>query len=374
MATYKIDRASNVQYSGKFKFDYRIDIGPPPGGGGLFQKVTAGAYPAFVLKSVEFSLFVGDQLGTDTKATPDGHPWEERGGVETFGNFLDGGKSSFKIPITFKITTKAGVLSDRGVNGEYTETVILYTEPYTSNGRPDKTLSGSIEGEFFVGLGTNEFVDIDEYYPSENYFIGSPVCPDNEDEYWRNKELTKDTIRQWPKYTSLNWYEVVDPLSKSYAGIKLKFTNPKGQVTTFSKSFELQDPSQLIIDLENSKFINAWTTVSANSGYVSISSNIPVDDGDPDFVSLPYSQCNSQNFSLFPFPNAKRSDDPKCTATIKLDSDPPRKVTFESKILDWNNTHTDPLTAYVIGFNSDGKNKKRFRNSKRDIALPTWDP
>jgi PKD repeat protein len=371
MATYKIDRSSSLQYAGKFKFDYQINIGPI-GSGGLVQKVSAGAFPEFKLLGVTCSLFIGDRLGTDTGATPKGHPWADRGGAEIFGNFLGGGV--LKIPVTFEIQSPGEIIANDGRSKTYIETVVLYTEPYDPNieSRPDRTFSGSIEGEFFVGLGTNEFVDIDEYYPSENYFIGSPVCPDNNDEYWRNKELTKDTIRQWPKYTSLNWYETIDPKSKGYVGLKIKFTNPKGQITTFSKNFVVPNPSQLEINDLNRKFINAWTTTSSNSGYVSISSNVPVDDGDPDFVKLIHSQCNSQNYSLSPFPNAQRFNDPKCTATIDLGSDSPRKVTFESKILDWNSTHTDPLTGYVIGFNSDGKNKKRFRNSKRDIALPTY--
>jgi PKD repeat protein len=378
MATYKIDRSSNLQYTGKFKFDYQVNIVSgdliSSRGTGVRQSVSAGAYPVFKLKSVSCSLYVGEKPSTSTgpEAKPENHPWPDQGGLYNFGNFIDGGRYVLKIPVTFFIQSPGSLIANDIVYKEYSETIILYTEPYDPNVKPDKTLSGSIEGEFFVGLGTNEFVDIDEYYPSENYFIGSPVCPDNEDEYWKNKELTKDTVRQWPKYTSLNWYEAIDPKSKSYVGLKLKFTNPKGQVTTFSKSFEIPAPSQLDIEIEDEKFINAWTTTSSNSGYVSISSNVPVDAGDPDFVRKDHAQADTQNYYLQPFPGATRTDDPKCTARISLKSDAPRKVTFESKILDWNSVHTDPLTAYVIGFNSDGKNKKIFRNSKRAVALPTY--
>ena len=146
MATYKIDRASSLQYSGKFKFDYRIDIGPPPGGGGLFQLVTAGAYAEFILKSVKCSMLVGDNSELSLESKYQSFPW---GGFTVFGNFVDG--NTLKIPITFAFETKAGVLSDQGVTGRYKETIVLYTEPFSGT-RPDKTLSGSIEENFLLDL------------------------------------------------------------------------------------------------------------------------------------------------------------------------------------------------------------------------------
>jgi PKD repeat protein len=378
MATYKIDRSSSLQSTGKFKFDYQINvIGDDlfAGFSNIYNTISAGAFPKFTLKGTTFSLYVGDTppntVGGDAK--PEGHPWADRGGFYGFGNFLDSGRKLLKIPITFQIQCEGAILLPNGsADKDYYETIILYTEPYDFINKPNKSASGSIEGEFFVGLGTNEFVDIDEYYPSENYFIGSPVCPDNEDEFWKNKDLTQETVRQWPKYTSLNWYESVDPKTKSYVGIKIKFTNPKGQLTTYTKTFLIQNPLLLDIESQDKKFINAWTTVSSNSGYISISSNIPVDSGDQDFVKKEHSQCDTQNYNLTAFPGASASDNPKCTATIDLESDPPRKVTFESKTFDWNNTHTDPLTAYIVGFNSDGKNRKKFRNTNRLIPLPTY--
>ena len=369
MATYKIDRSSSLQTTGKFKFDYQVNIVPI--GGNIFQSVSAGGFPELTLNSVECSLYVGDAQDQINFKNLKRFPW---GGNYIFGNFIDGGRSLLKIPITFFIKSPGAIIAN-GVTykGGYYETIILYTEPYDINIKPDKVFSGSVEGEFFVGLNTNEFVEIDEYYPSENYFIGSPVCPDNEDEYWKNKELTKETVRQWPKYTSLNWYEAVDPTSKAYVGIRLKFTNPKGQVTEFSKSFVIPAPSELDILTMDKKFINAWTTISSNSGYVSISSNIPVDSTDIDKAESFYSIVDSQNYSLKAYPGATRlTSSPKCTARIELFADAPRKVSFESKILDWEDVHSDLLTAYVIGFNSDGKNKKIFRNSKRAVALPTY--
>ena len=378
MATYKIDRSSSLQKTGKFKFDYQIVITGGDLNAGttnLYNNITAGAVPEFILNSVTCSMYIGQPkpITAGGDATPGGHPWTDRGGLYGFGNFLDPRDSTVKIPITF-VYQSPGELIANGVRykGGYFETINFYSEPYDKVNKPDKILSGSVEGEFFVGLGTNEFVDIDEYYPSENYFIGSSVCPDNEDEYWKNKDLTKETVRQWPKYTSLNWYEAVDPTKKSFVGVKIKFTNPKGQISTFTKYFEIPNPINLDILAQDKKFINAWTTLSSNSGYVSISSNIPVDAGDPDFVQKAHSQCDTQNYSLSPFPNAIITDTPKCTATINLASDAPRKVTFESQILDWNNTHTDPLVGYVIGFNSDGKLRKKFRNSNRLIPLPTY--
>ena len=326
MSTYKIDRSNSLQYTGKFKFDYQVNIVPgdliSSRGTGIYQGISAGAYPAFTLKSVSCSIYVGEKPSTSVGpgATPGNHPWPDQGGLYNFGNFIDGGRHVLKIPVTFFIQSPGALIADDVFYKSYSETIILYTEPYDPDIKPNKTLGGSIEGEFFVGLGTNEFVDIDEYYPSENYFIGSPVCPDNDDEYWKNKELDKDTIRQWPKYTSLNWYEAIDPQSKSYVGLKIKFTNPKGQLTTFTKVFEIPNPSQLDIEIEDRKFINAWTTTSSNSGYVSISSNVPVDAGDPDFVRKDHAQTDTQNYYLQPFPGATRTDDPKCTAKISLNS------------------------------------------------------
>ena len=154
MATYKIDRASSIQYSGKFKFDYQVNIVPL--NGALVQKVSAGAFARFELKSVKCGLYVGDPITTDGYNSLERFPWS---GILVLGNFIDGGKKVLKIPITFKIQSFGKLIANDVTYGEYTETVILYTEPYDPNIRPDKTLSGSIEGEFFVGLGTNEFVD-----------------------------------------------------------------------------------------------------------------------------------------------------------------------------------------------------------------------
>ena len=106
----------------------------------------------------------------------------------------------------------------------------------------DKTTSGTVEGYVFYGAVMNEFVDIQEYYPSKDYFINSPVCPDNQNQYWYQEDLNEKTIRHWPKYTTLNWFETPDRTKKSRMGIYLKVTASNNKETI--KSFGVTEICQ----------------------------------------------------------------------------------------------------------------------------------
>ncbi len=148
MATYKIDRASSLQTTGKFKFDYQVVIAGGDLNAGttnLYNNVSAGAFPSFILKSVTCSLYVGEipPITKGGNSTPGGHPWEDRGGFFGFGNFLDPRDSTVKIPITFSYQSP-GELIANGVRykGGFSETIIFYTEPYDRVNKPDKILSG----------------------------------------------------------------------------------------------------------------------------------------------------------------------------------------------------------------------------------------
>jgi hypothetical protein len=210
MATYRIDRARGMTFSGKFKFDFQVTIGNEEaikGGVVIGQsKLQAGAYVRFNYGADAFQAecFVGRFSEFPTGSSLFGHPWPENGGTYSFGNFYGVGKVT--IPLTVRIK------ADQGIS--ITQVFTIDVIDFDIASKQVFNYSGSVEGEFFYGMTMDEYVDIDEYYPSENYFIKSSVCPDNENEYWKLKDPNEITIRQWPKYTTLRWYELPNPKYK----------------------------------------------------------------------------------------------------------------------------------------------------------------
>jgi hypothetical protein len=199
MATYRVDRARGLTFNGKFKFDFQVTISNAQAVKGNIKiaesKLQAGAYVSFNYGSDAFQCecFVGRYSEFPTGSSLFGHPWPEEGGTYSFGNFY--GDRKVTIPLTVRVK------ADQGISEALVFIIDVVNFDIASN--QIFNYSGSIEGEFFYGLTMDEYVDIDEYYPSENYFITSPVCPDNENEYWKLSDPNENTIRQWPKYTTL---------------------------------------------------------------------------------------------------------------------------------------------------------------------------
>jgi len=354
MSTYRINDPRNISFIGKFKFDYVV------------QLVNFGLKGSKVWDDANYitGAFVQFQRGEEFNAQciianvqPD-HPTNVGSSFFTHPYGGDGGFGGIVDPITFKREIKFQFFIKSGQSVPLRGHFVLETpSPPTDADLRDmddfgivtkyvRNVSGTIEGYVYENSPHNEFVDIEEYYPSENYFQISPVCPDNENEYWRNLPLDSKTVRQFPRYTSLNWYEMPDPTRKGTAGVVITHTSSKG-TSNFRR--DTKTNSALFTAYEYTKRLNAWSTAASNSGYIVISSNLS-DDSYSKSVSISSANVDTDKFNI----SSNNDYLNYREAQIELLTDPSRKVTFNSEIYDWKKNHSDELTAYLVGFGSTG--------------------
>jgi hypothetical protein len=237
MATYKIDRSRNLSFIGKFKFNYEVvfgndqagELAGPTNGQTFF---TTGSYVKFDYSD---KLFVG------SCAVANRDPEDNQDNIALYLNG-DGAISNFgpnlfntfnkTASVKFSYNLKAAQFGGE-TGGSVRDSFILATVPFDANNFDVVAVSGTIEGVMYYGTPMNEFVGIDEYYPSENYFIpAGNNCGD--DEFWKLRKLDEKTIRQWPKYTTLNWFEAPDTSKKSVMGILIKHTDSNGKTQFYS--------------------------------------------------------------------------------------------------------------------------------------------
>jgi PKD repeat protein len=349
MSLYKIDRSRNVGFVGKFKFNYQFVFGDPRLVNTSLARVTGKAninvgaavafdYGPLIFEGSIATAWVGGDIGKISN-----YPDPDNG----TGMF---GTPSYPRPLTARssllVRIKVGAIST-------TFDVPIEDIPFDPNGKSVGLSAGTVEGYFYYGHPYNEFVDIQEYYPSENYFITSPVCPDNQNEYWKDKDLDDKTVRQWPKYTTLRWFETHDPNKKGQAGVYLKISNSKGN-RIFSRNF-ITNPPVFSTDYTVRKILNAWAGNISNSGYISVSSNVPFSETDNiQKAFTTKASCDPDNFSVLPNSD-KVYEDVKSRASINVLTEAARQASFHSEIYDWTSSHSDDLTAYVVGFGSKGE-------------------
>jgi PKD repeat protein len=334
MSLYQIDRPRNVSFVGKFKFNYFCTI----------RGRNSPDTPRTIVPVLSFPTIAN--VGFDAYQN------EFKAGL-TIGQ-LESGVYAYSqennrkvyLALFFSLDAPGGQIED--------DPVVFEVIDFDNFRDEDKTTSGTVEGYVYYGAVMNEFVDIQEYYSSKDYFIVSPVCPDNENQYWYQEELNEKTVRHWPKYTTINWFESPDPTQKARMGIYVNIINEKGKTFTLNKSFVRNAPL-FDFDYVFRKTLLAYSGPTANNGYISISSNVPLSGEVENFrVSTSSASCDTENFSVSPL----TSDiyyGYKSSVKIDLLTDAARKVTFESAITDWDLPHTDELTAYIVGFNSTGE-------------------
>jgi PKD repeat protein len=354
MATYRLNDPRNISFIGKFKFDYVVQlVNKGQKGSKVWDDANyiTGAFVQFQ-RGEEFNaqcIIANVQPDQPTNAGSSffTHPYGGNGG---FGGIVD--PTTFKREIKFQFFIKSG--QSVPLRGYF---VLETPSPPTDADLRDmddfgiatkyvRNVSGTVEGYVYENSPHNEFVDIQEYYPSENYFQISPVCPDNENEYWRDKPLDEKTVRQFPRYTTLNWFEMPDPTRKGTAGIVIRQSSGKG-ASNYRR--DIVTNSALFTSYEYTKKLNAWSTAASNSGYIVIASNLS-DDSYSKSISISSANCTTDTFSI-----SSNSDYINYReAKIDLKTDASRKVTFNSEIYDWKNNHSDEITAYLVGFGSTG--------------------
>ena len=90
--------------------------------------------------------------------------------------------------------------------------------------------SGTVRAKVSLSSPYLEYVDINEHYPLEG-----PFEYDNcGSEYYIPADLTEETVRQWPKYTTIDWFELLDTRknAKCSMSVYAEFTGKKG-IKTF---------------------------------------------------------------------------------------------------------------------------------------------
>lgn len=345
MALYQIDRPRTTSFIGKFKFNYQVTFGKAEVGspkiGQAFFETDAG---------VRFTINDNDGLVALVGVCSKG------GNLESLFNYPD--RLPDYGPNDYDSQTKESIvrLGYELIPGKPDVPQRDYIEIDRVKFIPTEgvsvSVSGTVEGYVYWGAVANEFVDIQEYYPSKDYFVGSSVCPDNENQYWYQEDLNEQTVRHWPKYTTINWFEAPDRTKKAVMGIYVKVTTSKNKQTIINRSWTINAP--LFIGYTVRKELNAWTGFISNSGYVSVSSNIPNSSSEKNISAQTKSaKIDNENFSLSPV-SSDPSLTPKSFVTMNLLTEASRKVSFNSLITDWDKTHTDKLTAYIVGFGCTG--------------------
>jgi len=368
MSLYQIDRPRTATFIGKFKFNYQVSFGYRSPGGDVYTEVRDGWDEN---AAVRFTFNGNDGLeGIVAVANPGanlesffGWPIKTQSAPQTGRRIWQGSKGYGELYVAYYLNP-GNDLSQR-------DFIKIDIQDYIPARNTFATMSGTVEGYIYWGSVNNEFVDIQEYYPSKDYFVQSPVCPDNENQYWYQEELNEKTVRHWPKYSTLNWFEVPDPTKKARMGIFIKVTTSKNKETIINRSWEVNPPT--FIEYIARKELNAWTTYFSNNGYASISSNVPFSSSDRQILAKTnYASVDQENFSIIGRSNVRAGT--ISVVQMDLETEASRKVSFNSQIYDWDKPHTDELTAYIVGFGCTGElGYYSYPGGTIPYALPTYE-
>lgn len=383
MATYKIDRDRNYGFVGKFKFSYTVRF---------FGSNTSLDFTNVDVKSGAYIQF---EQGDDFTAKvsigryfPDDEPPFEGGGNNWFGDEF----GSALIPPRYSLFVDSSGLSiirntillkyDIQIKGAPLEGFFTLDiqPPLDKNkdqrfdGKPfgyQRFVSGTVEGYVFNGTPLSEYVEISEHYPLKETRV--PNTCNTTNQVWVPEELTEKTVRQWPKYTTVNWFEAPDFKSKGRMGIFVTHTKSNGQVSNFGKSINYALSGFETVSYRTNKKANAWQTYFPSgpsiesSGYIKIGGTADFGEFKIDTLKISNGELTEDTYNL-------RSDpDWAARALIDITQEPPRKVTFDSQIYNWDKPYTDYLKGYIIGFNSKGlREEKNFACNNKKVVVPTF--
>ena len=351
MAIYRTNRSRASSFIGKFKFNYEVVLGNPPGtptlkDGAAIYTTNAAVNFSSTTPYFNFSGIVGYNPPT-RKAFE--YPWLGTDYGEISSRVVE--KIGDKVKIKFSFSLSAGFGQGQNNLNILDAFVIDLVEV---NLKDFGVFTGSVEGEVYFGAPLEEYVEIDEFLPSEiKTKPSSSGCPD--DEIVSVKDLDKNTVRQFPRYTTINWFEMTKPNSTGKMGIILKTVDSKGRTNQFSKFYPIKFKNPRRVSYTFGKTINAWAGGISNNGYISFyenSSGLDVKKitAKTTDVSVDLDNFSIRNVTRDLFDIGIPAD---MTAFIELSGEPTRSVTFEAQIYDWNILHSKPLKAYLVGFGSD---------------------
>ena len=370
MAIYRTNRSRTTSFIGKFKFNYEILLGQIPGGESTGPGVDKGIVQAFPTNAFvnlgtstgfNFSGIVANSV-SPPDPTPGGnsydrHPWNEYGGLAQFANLeYDSVAKTVKIPFSFSLSLQGQGQTSTTIYDKFILEVVNI-----DLAKDFKQVTGSIEGTVYFGAPLEEYVEINEFLPSEiQTKPSSSGCGD--DEIVVLKDLDKDTVRQFPRYTTLNWFEMFKPNSFSQMGVEIVATDSKGKTNRFSRFERIIFSTARRVSYSASKILNAWAGNIDNNGYIAFYGSTP-DTSDPLLAKTTRVTVDSNNFSIrhYTSPDGILYAIPNLTARVLFGGEPTRSVTFDANVYDWDKNHTNPLKAYLVGFGSDYKPKRYKR-------------
>jgi PKD repeat protein len=379
MATYKTDRDRNYGFVGKFKFSYTVRFKTT----GLNENNFSSAQilsSAYIIFTDDSNVLVGQ--GTIGLRFPD-----ESGNGESVDNWFGEnvgtvGSPNFnlvglgvKVPFYYKLGADDRF---RGIFILDVQSDLDKTKDQRSDSSDIETrggywyrdVSGTVEGYFFDGKPLSEFVEISEHYPLKESRV--PNTCQSTNQVWSPEDLTEKTVRQWPKYTTINWFELINTNLKARNGIYIIHTKSNGQTSIFSKSIDYTNNPFATVSYKFKKIAYAWQAFEPGrsfptSGYIRIGGSVSYEDYKIEPLITPNGFVTEDTWEL-------RSD-PVIKGKIKIDiqQDPSRNVTFDSQIYNWDKPYTDYLKGYIIGFNSKGvRENKNFNCTNKKVVVPTF--
>ena len=362
MATYKTNRSRTTSFIGKFKFNYEIVLGVIPGTEFNFnERKQDFATSAAVNFSHDAFTFNGAVLNNPPVEAAFRYPG---GGADINQGLVVYDEVAKKVYILFSFTLEKRneFQSTTRMSGPFVLEVVDFNYEQSPREGNFKIVSGSVEGTVFYGAPLDEYVSIEEFFPSEIKTEPSRTGCGN-DEFVVQKEFDKNTVRQFPRYTTLNWFELIRPSSSGTMGIKLTAVNSKGQVNEFSKSVPISFGLSRRMNYTAGKVLNAWARNLSNSGYIAtygLASDAKSQiTAKTDTVSVDLSNFSVNTVYDQYYNNISNS-------YINYSGEPTRTVTFDAEVYDWKTNHTDPLTAYLVGFGSTSwpQQYKRIKYNK----------
>jgi PKD repeat protein/alpha-tubulin suppressor-like RCC1 family protein len=380
MATYKTDRDRNYGFVGKFKFSYTVRF--------LTRDINDNNFTSAQILSSAYIIFTDENnvllgQGTIGLRFPDESSSPNQTASEWFGESVGTVQSpnfsligiGVKIPFFYKLGADDKfrgifILDVQGDLDKTKDKISDDTNEGTSGGYWYRDVSGTVEGYFFDGKPLSEFVEISEHYPLKETRV--PNTCQSTNQVWSPEDLTEKTVRQWPKYTTLNWFESINPNIKSKNGIYIIHTKSNGQTSIFSKSIEYTNNLFTTVSYGIKKTAYAWQSFNpgssyATSGYIRIGGSVAYEDYKIEPLVTPNGVVTEDSWEL-------RSD-PVIKGKIKiaLYQEPSRKVTFDSQIFNWDKPYTDYLKGYIIGFDSKGVlENKNFICDNKKVVVPTF--
>ena len=383
MATYKTDRDRNYGFVGKFKFSYTVTLisaGPDFGLRFGSAQVNSGAYIIFEKESpdAEIKQFTANiTIGTETPDADSNWFGEQANIFNTTSPGYNLQNIGNVIPLYYDIKNATGLFlsglfildiqKDLDINKDG---LLLKGQGGQGQNFYYRYVSGTVEGYVFDGNPLSEFVEISEHYPLKETRV--PNTCNTTNQVWVPDQLNEKTVRQWPKYTTIDWFESINPNLKSRFGIYVQHTKSNGQTSTFARNLDYVSSGRF--DYKSKKTAYAWQTRQfgsgpsiPSSGYIRMGGNVDYGEFKIETLVVPNGVATQDTWDL-------RADASwAAKAKIVLFQEPTRKVTFDSQILNWDKPYTDYLKGYIIGFNSKGlRETKNFACSNKDVVIPTF--